>query len=90
MLLMKVVPDETMAVVGFERRTFMCSCCHDVERRFAFAKPTAESDALPVHTAPSIIPESEPHFAPARAASGHARIAPVEMLRRIFARLRGR
>jgi hypothetical protein len=28
--------DDTMPVPGFERRTFMCSACHDVERHLVF------------------------------------------------------
>src|SRR5262245_16591797 len=36
MILMNVVPDDTMLVAGFEHRTFMCSSCHDVERRLVF------------------------------------------------------
>jgi hypothetical protein len=38
MLLMQTVQDNTMAVSGFEHQTFMCSSCHDVERRLVFAK----------------------------------------------------
>jgi hypothetical protein len=38
MLLMQSVQDETMAVAGFEHHTFMCSSCHDVERRLVFAR----------------------------------------------------
>jgi hypothetical protein len=48
MILMKVVPDDTMPVPGFERRTFMCSVCHDVECHLAFVKPGRESDAEPM------------------------------------------
>ena len=55
MILMKVVPDDTMPVPGFERRTFICSACQDVEQHLAFVKPGCESDAepVPVHAASS-------------------------------------
>jgi hypothetical protein len=56
MLLMQTVQDETMPVPGFEHHTFMCSSCHDVEHRLAFAKPSEQPspkavpvDAVPVH-----------------------------------------
>ena len=47
MVLMKVVQDDTMPVPGFERRTFMCSACHDVEGRLVFVRPGQQSDAEP-------------------------------------------
>ena len=57
MLLMQTVQDDTMAVAGFEHRTFMCSDCHDVERRLVFARPVEQTDsAVPEHTAPPIAP----------------------------------
>jgi hypothetical protein len=39
MILMQAVQDDTMPVPGFERHTFMCSDCHDVEQRLVFIKP---------------------------------------------------
>jgi hypothetical protein len=61
MILIKVVPDETMPVPGFERRTFICSSCHDEEQHLAFVKPGCESDAepVPVHVASSNSSDSE-------------------------------
>ena len=57
MLLMQTVQDDTMAVAGFEHRTFMCSDCHDVERRLVFARPVEQTgSAVPEHTAPPIAP----------------------------------
>lgn len=57
MLLMQTVQDDTMAVAGFEHRTFMCSDCHDVERRLVFAKPVEQTgNAVPEHTAPPVAP----------------------------------
>ena len=76
MLLMNVVQDDTMAVPGFEHHTFMCSDCHDVERRLVFTKPTEQidADAVPVHAAPPIAPASAPLIAPASAVE-HEHIA---------------
>jgi|SRR5262245_46111262 len=56
MILMNVVRDDTMPVAGFERRTFMCSSCHDVEQRLAFVRPVDENnvEAVPVNEAPPI------------------------------------
>ena len=77
MLLMNVVQDDTMAVPGFEHHTFMCSDCHDVERRLVFTKPTEQidADAVPVHAAPPIAPVSAPLIAPASAVE-HEHTAP--------------
>ena len=49
MILIKVVEDETMMVRGFERHTYMCSACADIERRFVFNKHDSERelDAAP-------------------------------------------
>ena len=57
MTLMKVVPDDTLAVPGFEHRTFMCSACHDTEQRLAFTRRNNEGSPEPmlVHTAPPIV-----------------------------------
>src|SRR5262249_52193304 len=69
MILMKVVPDETMAVPGFAHHTFMCSACYDVERRLIFTNPSDPAAVAPVPVAPSIprapaehadVPEHEP------------------------------
>jgi len=92
MILMNVIQDETMPVPGFEHRTFMCSECHDVERRLAFI-PHAERRQdpvqepiqvpLPVHAAPPLVP--------AESAYEGTIAAPVPgLLRRVVARLRRR
>ena len=57
MILMKVDQDDTMAVPGFERRTFICSECHDVERRFVFTKHAREGEPETVQVAPPIAGE---------------------------------
>ena len=60
MALMRAVPDSTMAVAGFERRTFWCSGCHEVEQHLAFVHPGSDAEPLPV---PSGYPQGahEPH-----------------------------
>jgi hypothetical protein len=92
MILMNVVQDETMPVAGFEHRTFMCSECHDVERRLAFnphderrqkaiVEPIAEP--IPVHVAPPIVPAETAHE--------ETIAAPAPgLLRRVVAKLRRR
>jgi hypothetical protein len=47
MILMNVVEDSTMTVPGFEHHTFICSECHDTERRLVFARHGHEGDAAP-------------------------------------------
>jgi hypothetical protein len=57
MILMKVDQDDTMPVHGFERRTFICSKCHDVERRFVFSNHAREGEPETVQVAPPIAGE---------------------------------
>jgi hypothetical protein len=59
MILTNVVQDETMAVPGFEHHTFMCSECHDIERRFVFMKQDRNNDTegMPEQVAP-VMPAS--------------------------------
>ena len=82
MILLNVVQD-TMAVPGFKYDTFMCSECHDIERRLVFTKYGRESDAepTPLHTAPSIAPASTVQNEP---------VAAPGLLRRALAKLRSR
>jgi hypothetical protein len=101
MLLMQTVQDETMPVPGFEHHTFMCSSCHDVEHRLAFAKPSERPspeavpvDAVPVHviSAQAASAGAVPLYA-APAISPGARVreqAPAPgMFRRVLSKLRG-
>src|SRR6266705_1328737 len=88
MILMQAVRDDTMAVPGFEHHSFMCSDCHDVERRLVFVKPVEQGNAEPVtvHASPSISPTST--VGPAAAAEDEPVAAPG-ILMRVFAKLRG-
>ena len=63
MILTNVVQDETMAVPGFEHQTFMCSECHDVERRFVFTKQDRDGDSepMPEQVESSPVPASTVH-----------------------------
>jgi hypothetical protein len=83
MILMRVVRDDAMAVLGFERHTFRCSECHETDRRLVFTKHGRETDAepLPVHRAPPVVPGTAVQDGPI-AASG--------LFTREFAKMRGR
>src|SRR5262245_7255314 len=91
MLLMQTVQDETMAVPGFERHTFMCSSCNDIEHRLVFATPTEEAspDPRPAHPAPAgpMLVHTAPSISPATAM--HARASAPGMFRRVLSMLRG-
>jgi hypothetical protein len=86
MILMSVVPDETMPVAGFEHHTFMCSECYDIERRLFFAKPSEPIDPGPIE-GPIHLP-SAPSIAPATVEAGPSP-PPSGFLKRVMARLRG-
>jgi hypothetical protein len=60
MMLMQSVRDDTMAVPGFEHHTFMCSDCHDVERRLVFVKPADQADPEPMTLEPMTLEPMEP------------------------------
>jgi hypothetical protein len=79
MILMKVVPDDTMPIPGFEHHNFMCSGCLDVERRLVFTTHGREigSELLPVHAAPPIGP-----------AALDERAVPSSLLTRVLATIR--
>jgi len=88
MILMNVIQDETMPVPGFEHRTFMCSECHDVERRLAFIPHDERHQEsiqvpLPVHAAPPLVPAESAH-------DGTIAASVPGLLRRVVARLRRR
>ena len=100
MILMKVVEDDTMPVPGFEHHTFMCSECHDVERRLVFTKHGREGEPEPVQVAPPIAGEQgdnepmplvdvAPSIAPASAVQDKRAVTP-SLFRRVVAKVRGR
>jgi hypothetical protein len=84
MILVGVVPDDTMAVPGFEHHTFMCSACKDTERRLVFSRHGRESapEPTPMNTAPPIVPAStvEDERVPSPAPG---------LFRRVVAKMRG-
>ncbi len=103
MTLMHVVEDDTMAAPGFEHHTFMCSECHDIERRLVFTKHGREDDLVPVpaHVAPPIAGEQSNHepmplvdmapsISPTSAAVLEEHPVIQGLLRRVVAKLRGR
>src|SRR4249920_324914 len=53
MRLEEIALDETAPVSGFQRHTFKCSSCGDVEERLAFVKEHSQADAV------SAAPENE-------------------------------
>jgi hypothetical protein len=58
MVVMQVVVDSTMSVPGFERHTFQCPSCGDVEQRLMFNRG-AQDEARPVEVpAPQVAPAS--------------------------------
>jgi hypothetical protein len=72
MRLEEIAVDETAPVSGFQRHTFKCSSCGDVEERLAFVKEHSQADA--VSSAPENeddgqrltgVSEAEPNFADA-------------------------
>jgi len=97
MLLMQTVADETMAVAGFERHTFMCSSCHDVENRLTFAKPAEQptpAATMPAHamSAPVAPADVVPlHVAPpiSPTTRAHEQASAPGMFRRVLSKLRG-
>jgi hypothetical protein len=57
MILINVVQDDAIPVPGFERQTFRCSECQDVEQRLVFAKKDRDGNTgpMPEQRAPPIV-----------------------------------
>jgi hypothetical protein len=100
MLLMNTVQDDTMAVSGFQHQTFMCSSCHDVERRLVFAKQDEQPSVAREIGVTAQIGATEPTSAEVEPQYTAPSISPVVadqaerapaggVLRRVFGRLRG-
>jgi hypothetical protein len=84
MILIKVVAEETAGVTGFERRTFQCSNCGDVEQRLTFSSRAIGERAadVPPHHAPPV--------SPSNAAEQPEDIDSPGLWERTLAKLRGR
>jgi hypothetical protein len=94
MLLMQTVQDDTMAVPGFERHTFMCSDCHDVEQRLVFIKPVAqasETEPVTLHAAPPLSPSTLEPASTVEPVSTAEIVRPTHpgILMRVLAKFRG-
>ena len=80
--MIKAIEDWTMPVLGFERETYMCSGCGEIEHRTAFNKQIKEkheAEIAAILTAPLIAPPAkvdEPPRAPG-------------FLRRMLTKIRG-
>jgi hypothetical protein len=81
LILTNVVPDDTVALRGVERHTFVCSGCHVTERRVVFIKDGREADGPPM-----------PTQAARRIKRGSTvqdeHVAPPDLLGRVMARIR--
>jgi hypothetical protein len=102
MRVMQVVPDDTMAVPGYERHTLQCSDCGDVETRLMFSREKTPVDNAPIpqmtpvapresgreHLAPASDPEREPVVAETK--PERARAAAPSAWARAVALFRGR
>jgi hypothetical protein len=77
LILANVVPDDTLGR-GVERHTFICSACHLAVHRVVFTRCGREDDSepMPVHEAPPIVPASKHSIAPS-------------VLSRVVAKIRG-
>jgi hypothetical protein len=91
MVMVKAVPDDTMAVAGFEHHTFMCSSCGDTERRLVFSRhdEASEAEAVPIYAAPLIAPAGVVLPAVVLQDSERAAASAPGLLRRVLAKLRG-
>jgi hypothetical protein len=80
MVVMQVVADDTMAVPGFERHTFQCPSCGDVEQRLIFNRQRKD-EAQPAQVAappvsPTAIPVT-PETAPSESKKENVAAPPV-------------
>jgi hypothetical protein len=82
LILTNVVPDETVAVRGVERHTFVCSECHVTEHRVVFIKDGREADGPPM-------PMEAARRVKRASAEQEEYAAAPGLLGRVLARLRG-
>jgi hypothetical protein len=86
MILMKVIPDDSMPVPGFERHAYMCAACLYTENRLMFNKPPPERESEAVSFLAAL---AAPPIAPASTVQHEA--APAQSFwGRMFAKARGR
>jgi hypothetical protein len=71
MRLLEVHPDQSIAVLEFERHTWECSACQDIERRFTFCREG--TSLLEVEHAPSVAPAESPDLPDMRIAPSVSR-----------------
>jgi hypothetical protein len=60
MILVSVVPDETMIVAGFERYTMQCLDCGEVEQRFAFKSESGRTAETAAEAAAAVAEQARP------------------------------
>ena len=65
MILVSVVPDETMIVKGFERYTMQCLGCGDQEERFLFNAANGHAAQMAAQAAAAAVEHAEPPMATA-------------------------
>lgn len=80
--LTNVVPDQTVAMRGFEHHTYVCSSCHSIERKGVFTRHGREDEGVPLPSVPA-----GPVVRQVLAREEHA--AAQGLLGRVVARLRG-
>jgi hypothetical protein len=76
------MPDQTVAMRGFERHTYVCSSCHSIERKVVFTRHGREDEGVPLPVVP-VVPV-------VRQVSVHEEHAAAQgLLGRVVAQLRG-
>src|SRR5262245_25055844 len=78
MILVNVVPDETMIVSGFERYTMQCLGCGELEERFAFKGAASRGAETAADAAAAVAAQAGPPRPPPMAS---AWLRAVERLR---------
>jgi hypothetical protein len=87
MILIKVVPDDSLLVPGFERHTLQCSDCGEAEERLSFSRERARpTETVTIASAPPIVPAAPVETGPTVVPSP----PPTSLFKRVAARLRGR
>ena len=82
LVLTSVMPEQTVAMRGFEHHIYVCSSCHSIERKVVFTRHGREDEGVPLPIAPPV-----PVVRRVSAREEHV-VAPG-LLGRVAARLRG-